>query len=33
MSDLAVLLTGRLAGVISHVAGRPRFTYLDDYGR
>ena len=31
MSDLAVLLTGRLAGVISHVAGRPRFTYLDDY--
>ncbi|MEU1984814.1 type II toxin-antitoxin system HipA family toxin [Nocardia sp. NPDC019395] len=31
MSDLLVLLSGRVAGAVTHAAGRPRFTYLDDY--
>ncbi|GAA5064478.1 HipA N-terminal domain-containing protein [Nocardia callitridis] len=31
MPDLIVVLNGVPAGVITHVSGRPRFTYVDDY--
>ncbi|NKY35046.1 type II toxin-antitoxin system HipA family toxin [Nocardia speluncae] len=31
MSDLLVVLGGRVAGAVTHAAGRPRYTYLDDY--
>lgn len=31
--DLAVVLNGRLAGVIIHDIGRPHFTYSDHYAR
>lgn len=31
MTDLLVVLSGRVAGAVTHAAGRPRFTYLDDY--
>lgn len=31
MSDLLVLLNGRVAGAVTHAGGRPRFTYLEDY--
>ena len=31
MTDLLVVLSGRVAGAVTHAAGRARFTYLDDY--